>query len=88
MFFGLVFPPFWILGAFILLSPLRAPEAADSADAPSGWLPEKTDAERQAIIDHMRKAELKWAWRCLWALLVITVLGVAAGATIYAILKA
>ncbi|KAF5332064.1 hypothetical protein D9758_016253 [Tetrapyrgos nigripes] len=87
--FGFLFPPFWILGAFILFSPLRAPEAvADSTDAPSAWLPDKTEAERQAVIDHMRKAELKWAWRCLWALLVVSFFAIAAGITIYAVLKA
>ncbi|KAF9070576.1 hypothetical protein BDP27DRAFT_1419817 [Rhodocollybia butyracea] len=26
--FGFLFPPFWIMGAFILLSPLRAPESS------------------------------------------------------------
>jgi hypothetical protein len=84
-----VFPPFWILGACILLSPLRAPEPSslESSDAPSAWLPDKTEAERQAIIDHMRKAELKWAWRCLWALLVVVFFGVAAGVTIYAVMR-
>ncbi|KAK7446342.1 hypothetical protein VKT23_014548 [Stygiomarasmius scandens] len=87
--FGFLFPPFWILGAFILLSPLRAPDADTSDDSlPAAWLSEKTEAERQAIIDHMRKAELKWAWRCLWALLIITLLGIAAGVTIFMVLRA
>ncbi|THU99189.1 hypothetical protein K435DRAFT_752097 [Dendrothele bispora CBS 962.96] len=85
--FGFLFPPFWILGAFILLSPLRAPEAASDESRPASWLPEKTEAERQAIIDHMRKAELKWAWRCLWALLIVSFFCVAAGVTIYMVLK-
>ncbi|KAK7446357.1 hypothetical protein VKT23_014563 [Stygiomarasmius scandens] len=85
--FGFVFPPFWILGAFILLSPLRAPDA-DSSSPSDSWLPEKTEAERQAIIDHMRKAELKWAWRCLWALIIVTILAVTAGVTISAVLRA
>ncbi|KAF5374273.1 hypothetical protein D9758_004572 [Tetrapyrgos nigripes] len=98
--FGFLFPPFWILGACILFSPLHAPEPApapssnsssDSASEPSftaAWLPEKTEEERQAIINHMRKAELKWAWRCFWALLVVVFFGVAAGLTIYALLRA
>ncbi|KAJ7585248.1 hypothetical protein C8J56DRAFT_862868 [Mycena floridula] len=80
--FGFLFPPFWILGAIILLSPLRAP--ADEPDLE--WLPEKTDAERQAVIQHLRKAELKWAWRCLLALVALVAFGFAAGISIWAIL--
>ncbi|KAJ7625437.1 hypothetical protein B0H17DRAFT_1340292 [Mycena rosella] len=48
-------PPFWIMGVIILLSPLRAP-------AP-------TAAERALILKRMRTVELKWARRCLYALL-------------------
>ncbi|KAJ7086150.1 hypothetical protein B0H15DRAFT_887258 [Mycena belliarum] len=71
--FGFLFPPFWIMGIVILLSPLRAPPAATPSAA---WLPEKTDAERQVLIDRMRTTELKWAKRCLYAL-VTFMLGVA-----------
>ncbi|KAJ7454693.1 hypothetical protein FB451DRAFT_1565101 [Mycena latifolia] len=81
--FGFLFPPFWIMGVFILLSPLRAPPAATPSTA---WLPEKTEAERQVIIDRMRTAELKWAKRCLYALLVfvlaVAVIAVAVWATL------
>ncbi|KAF7330270.1 hypothetical protein MVEN_02464900 [Mycena venus] len=66
--FGFLFPPFWIMGVFILLSPLRAPTPANT---PGAWLPEKTDAERQLIIKRMRTVELKWARRCLYALLAL-----------------
>ncbi|KAJ7163929.1 hypothetical protein C8R43DRAFT_258210 [Mycena crocata] len=80
--FGFLFPPFWIMGVIILLSPLRAPPV----DTPStAWLPEKTEAERQVIIDRMRTAELKWAKRCLYALvafvLIVAVTAVAVWAT-------
>ncbi|KAJ7510471.1 hypothetical protein B0H11DRAFT_2216263 [Mycena galericulata] len=34
--FGFLFPPFWIMGIVILLSPLRAPPAATPSAA---WLP-------------------------------------------------
>ncbi|KAJ6570124.1 hypothetical protein DFH09DRAFT_422177 [Mycena vulgaris] len=64
--FGFLFPPFWIMGVFILLSPLRAPAPADT---PGAWLPEKTAAERALILKRMRTVELKWARRCLYALL-------------------
>ncbi|KAJ7116442.1 hypothetical protein C8R44DRAFT_879812 [Mycena epipterygia] len=66
--FGFLFPPFWIMGVIILLSPLRAPAPANT---PGAWLPEKTDAERQLIIQRMRTVELKWARRCLYALLAL-----------------
>ncbi|KAJ7454679.1 hypothetical protein FB451DRAFT_1278965 [Mycena latifolia] len=80
--FGFLFPPFWIMSVVILMSPLRAPPAATPSAA---WLPEKTDAERQVIIDRMRTAELKWAKRCLYALLAfvlaVAVIAVAVWAT-------
>ncbi|KAJ6468389.1 hypothetical protein C8R45DRAFT_938303 [Mycena sanguinolenta] len=66
--FGFLFPPFWILGVIILLSPLRAPTPATT---PGAWLPEKTDAERLVILNRMRTTELKWARRCLYALLAL-----------------
>lgn len=56
------------MGVIILLSPLRAPTPANT---PGAWLPEKTDAERQLIIKRMRTVELKWARRCLYALLAL-----------------
>ena len=45
-------------------------------------MPEKTEAERQEIIAQMRKVELKWAKRCLFALgifLIIVALAIIAG---------
>ncbi|KAF7327425.1 hypothetical protein MKEN_00320300 [Mycena kentingensis (nom. inval.)] len=82
--FGFLFPPFWILGVIILMSPLRAPPA-DSL--PAGWLPEKTDAERQVFIDRMRITELKWARRCLYALIAVFLLGTVVGVAIWATLR-
>ncbi|KAJ7220132.1 hypothetical protein GGX14DRAFT_585730 [Mycena pura] len=66
--FGFLFPPFWLLGVVILLSPLRAPPPDTT---PGAWLPEKTDAERQLIIKRLRTVELKWARRCLFALIAL-----------------
>ena len=84
-----VFPPFWIMGALILITPLRAPdEDINDPTSPHAWLPEKTEAEKAAIISHLRKAELQWAWRCLFALLIVTFFGIAAGITIWAVLRA
>ncbi|KAJ3758196.1 hypothetical protein EV360DRAFT_94799 [Lentinula raphanica] len=71
--FGFLFPPFWIMGALILLTPLRAPEPSSSSTLPVAWLPEKTPAEKQQIISRLRSAEIKWAWRCLIALCILLV---------------
>jgi hypothetical protein len=83
-FFFSVFPPFWIMGVIILLSPLRAPPAATPSAA---WLPEKTESERQAIIDRMRAAELKWARRCLYALLALVLVVTVIAAVAWAALR-
>lgn len=53
-----VFPLFWIAGIIILISPLSAPE---------NWEPTKTEAEREELIELLRRTEKKWAKRCLVA---------------------
>jgi len=68
----------------ILLSPLRAPPAATPSAV---WLPEKTDAERQVIIDRMRKAELKWAKRCLYALVAFVLVAVVIAVAVWVTLR-
>ncbi|RDB16345.1 hypothetical protein Hypma_003052 [Hypsizygus marmoreus] len=78
--FGFLFPPFWILGAIILLSPLREPEPSS---ATSEWMPEKTEGERQMLIAEMRKVEVKWAKRCLLALSVFACIAVVVGVLIW-----
>jgi len=83
--FGFLFPPFWIFGAFILFSPLREPPA--TSDSIPAWMPEKTEAERQQIIAEMRKVELKWARRSLYAFLITIVLAIVAGVTSWALLR-
>jgi hypothetical protein len=75
------------MGALILLSPLRAPSAPTDADTEAAWLPEKTEAEREQIIAQMRKVEVKWAIRCLWALAVLVVLGIVAGIGAWAAMR-
>lgn len=61
-------PLFWIAGALILISPLRAPE---------DWETSKTETEREELIGSMRRTEVKWAKRCLLALAVWAVVSVA-----------
>ncbi|KAI0360511.1 hypothetical protein OH77DRAFT_1418451 [Trametes cingulata] len=69
--FGFLFPLFWVAGVFILLSPLQAP---------ADWEASKPEYERQELIESMRRTEVKWAKRCLYALLT-SILIVAAIAT-------
>ncbi|KAF4564846.1 hypothetical protein EYR40_011018 [Pleurotus pulmonarius] len=95
--FGFLFPPFWILGALILMSDLRSPNAEETTPPPSpsngsgaghlSWLPDKTPAERAAIIQQIRNTEVKWAKRCLAALGILCALGLAAGLAIGFALK-
>ncbi|KIL57305.1 hypothetical protein M378DRAFT_171908 [Amanita muscaria Koide BX008] len=82
--FGFLFPPFWILGAVILISPLRAPEPKEASPS---WLPEESHEKRQYITIEMRRVEVKWAKRCLWALITLTVMGIITGVAIWAALK-
>ncbi|CAG7847674.1 SubName: Full=Uncharacterized protein {ECO:0000313/EMBL:CCA73364.1} [Serendipita indica DSM 11827] len=53
-----VFPPFWLLGALILVIPLTPPES---------WA-DKSQEQVQSILAAMRVAERRWAWRCVMAL--------------------
>lgn len=72
--FGFLFPPFWVLGATILLSPLKAPDDFE---------PTKSENERQELIQIIRDAEIKWAKRSAWALLIfLVVIGIIVGAII------
>lgn len=72
--FGFLFPPFWVLGAIILLSPLKAP---------ADFEPAKSEDERRELVCIMRDAEVKWAKRSAWALLIfLIVIGIIAGAII------
>ncbi|KAG2035090.1 hypothetical protein BDR03DRAFT_900288 [Suillus americanus] len=76
--FGFLFPPFWVLGAIILLSPLKAP---------ADFEPTKSEDERQELVRIMRDAEIKWAKRSAWALLIFLVaIGIILGA-IFGVLR-
>ncbi|THU99967.1 hypothetical protein K435DRAFT_776818 [Dendrothele bispora CBS 962.96] len=77
--FGFLFPPFWILGGLILFSTLRVPDnQASESDIESSfpaWLPEKSEDERDGVLEKMRLTEVKWAKRCLMALAILFVVG-------------
>lgn len=64
---------------------MREPPA--TSDSVPAWMPEKTEAERQQIIAEMRKVELKWARRSLFALLITMVLAIAAGVVAWVLLR-
>ena len=78
-------PHMYIFGALILLSPLREPPTS-SADAPT-WMPEKTEAERQQIIAEIRTVEVKWAKRCLWAIVVLIIVSAVAAVFAWAVMR-
>ncbi|KAG2363581.1 hypothetical protein BDR07DRAFT_1404004 [Suillus spraguei] len=63
--YGFFFPIFWIVGVAIIFSPLRPNPA---------WDTEKSAEERQRLLAEMRVSELKWAKRCLYALVALLVL--------------
>ncbi|KAF9483628.1 hypothetical protein BDN70DRAFT_799415 [Pholiota conissans] len=84
--FGFLFPPFWIFGAFILLSPLREPPTTADAMTPA-WMPEKTEEERRAMIATLREVELKWARRCLCAFAIFSLLVVGGALAAWGILR-
>ena len=54
----IVFPPFWLAGIFVLLCPLIPPD---------NWEPTKTELEREEMLSLLRRTEVKWARRCLFA---------------------
>ncbi|KAG2034168.1 hypothetical protein BDR03DRAFT_819431, partial [Suillus americanus] len=60
-----VFPIFWIVGIAIIFSPLRPN---------SEWETGKSEEERQKLLVEMRVSELKWAKRCLYAMVALLVL--------------
>ncbi|KAG1866038.1 hypothetical protein F4604DRAFT_1585875 [Suillus subluteus] len=63
--YGFFFPIFWIVGVAIIFSPLRpTPE----------WETGKSEEERQKFLAEMRVSELKWAKRCLYAMVALLVL--------------
>ncbi|EPS97449.1 hypothetical protein FOMPIDRAFT_1025054 [Fomitopsis schrenkii] len=76
--FGFVFPLLWVAGAFFLISPLRPPQERQST---------KSEAEREELVQSMRRAETKWAKRCLLALSVLLLVVVAVVVTAVLVVK-
>ncbi|CAE6431075.1 unnamed protein product [Rhizoctonia solani] len=86
--YGFVFPLFWLVGAFIIISDLHHESSASALESqlPSPTTP-KNMYELQLKREEMallRLAELKWAWRCayafaIWFALVIVALAVLLG---------
>ncbi|KAG5721029.1 hypothetical protein E4T56_gene17959 [Termitomyces sp. T112] len=82
--FGFLFPPFWILGSCILWLPLHAP--TNHSNVEIAWMADKSELGRQRVIAEMRRVEICWALRCLWALLILTMLAVIAGIAAWVVL--
>jgi len=61
-FYGFMFPPFWVMGIIILTSKLRPTE---------DWELGKTEDEKTRLLAEMRIVEVKWAKRCIYALLTL-----------------
>lgn len=64
-FYGFLFPPFWILGSLILVTPLT-PDPS--------WHAEKEQETIENILSIMRVVERRWAWRCVMAFSSLLVL--------------
>jgi len=96
-----VFPAFWVFGALMLVTPLRSPNPFDPQAALSqlsGWPPRtefiawcneniRTEEDKAEYLAKMHAAEMKWAKRCLLALVLLICFAVAIGATIFAVVK-
>ncbi|KAL0061766.1 hypothetical protein AAF712_011369 [Marasmius tenuissimus] len=69
--YGFFFPLFWVFGAMILRSPVELGEP--DVDLETGkrkeWTKEQVD-----LFERTRECERKWAKRCLWALIILSVL--------------
>jgi len=50
-------------------------------------MPEKTEAERQQIIAEIRTVEVKWAKRCLWAILILIIVSAVAAVSAWAVMR-
>ena len=72
-----VFPPLWVLGATMLMSPLTAPADLE---------PSKSGTERQQLVQMIRDTELRWARCCAWALVALLVLAGVVALTSLAVL--
>jgi hypothetical protein len=64
-FYGFLFPPFWILGSLILVTPLT-PDPS--------WHAEKDQKTIENLLSVMRVVERRWAWRCVMALSTLILL--------------
>ncbi|KAG6327048.1 hypothetical protein ID866_12041, partial [Astraeus odoratus] len=62
--YGFLFPLFWAVGVYFMFAPMRV-----SPD----WEQDKTEEEKEKIMSNLRQTEIKWAKRCLWALLTFFV---------------
>ncbi|KAJ1301408.1 hypothetical protein OPQ81_008669 [Rhizoctonia solani] len=77
-FFGFIFPPFWAIGACILMSKLRPDSQTTVAPQPkeveAGYGGAPSEAYKRAEHKLLRHTELVWARRCLIAIITFVLL--------------
>jgi len=62
--YGFICPVFWFIGISLLFTPLRPTWE---------WEQGKTPEEKGILLHHHRQTELRWAWRCLYATLLLVI---------------
>jgi len=67
--YGFLMPLFWLFGASIIFLQLKyVPDANATVEDP------RTEEERTADLAVIRRAELRWAWRSVYAIVVLVML--------------
>ncbi|KAF9513685.1 hypothetical protein BS47DRAFT_1393079 [Hydnum rufescens UP504] len=65
--YGFLMPLLWLIGASIIFLDLKYyPDALHDVEDP------RTEEERAADLEVIRRAELRWAWRSLYAFVTVT----------------
>ncbi|PPQ73886.1 hypothetical protein CVT24_011945 [Panaeolus cyanescens] len=96
--FGFFFPAFWVFGALMLITPLRSPNPLSPEAIASAWPPNpelvawvnehlRTEEDKQAFLEKMQQVEMKWAKRCLLAIILLVAFCAAIGLMIFGVLK-
>lgn len=80
---GAVFPPFWVLGAIALVTPLAVPEPVPPVAFGSNMVLDKSRRVQAEVVRAIRAAEVRWAQRCAWALVVLV--GVVSVGVVFAV---
>ncbi|KAF9050425.1 hypothetical protein BJ165DRAFT_1525651 [Panaeolus papilionaceus] len=96
--FGFFFPAFWVFGALMLVTPLRSPNPLSPEALASAWPPNhelvawvnehlRTEEDKEAFLMKMQQVEIKWAKRCLLAIVLLIGFSALIGLIIFGVLK-